>query len=123
MAQEDRGGDDRLPGIAFGAEDRNEIAERSENQHGIGDVAEPGAQPVTPGAVEADEIAEAGAGIGIGPGVEFGFAHGEAAIDQRQGQNANAADQPADDDGAGRSALGHVLRQAEDAAADHRADD
>lgn len=57
--QHDRRADDRLYGISFRPEGWLKIAECTEDQDDIGRVAEPGAQPVSPGAVEADEIAVA----------------------------------------------------------------
>ena len=121
--ENDRGADDRLRGIPLGTEGRIEIAQGAEDQYDIGDVAEPGAEPVSPGTVEADKIAKPGPGIGIGTGVERRFSGRQALIDEGQRQHADAGDQPADDDGTRRCALGHVLRQAENAAANHRTHD
>src|SRR3546814_12075971 len=57
--KEHRRAEDRFPRVAV-AEGRKEITERAKDQHGIGNVAEPGAKPVAPGAVETNEVAETG---------------------------------------------------------------
>ena len=120
--KQDGGTEHGLPGVAV-AEGREEIGQRAEDDHRIGDVADPGADPIAPGAVEADELPEPGLGIGIGPGIEFGLADGQRLIDEDQRQHADRGDPPADNDGQRPCARRHVLRQAEDAGADHRADD
>ena len=120
--QADRGADNRgrlLPSPKNG----KEIGQGREYRDRIGDVAEEGADPVAPGTVEADEIAEACLGISIGTGIEIRLSDGKALIDEGQHQHADARDDPADEDRARRRATRHVARQIEDAAADHRADD
>ncbi len=62
-------------------------------------------------------------GVGIGAGIELGLAHREALVDQDQSQHPDGGDAPADQDGERSGGIGHLLRQAEDAGADHGADD
>src|SRR3546814_4090640 len=51
-------------GVAL-AKNREEVAQGAEQQHEVTDVAQPGADPVTPGRREAHVVAKTGLGIGI----------------------------------------------------------
>ncbi|MNE35959.1 hypothetical protein D3C80_1297480 [compost metagenome] len=107
--------------VAF-AKDRNEITKGAEQQHEIADVAQPGTDPVAPGRGKTHVVAEAGLGVGIHPRVELRFAIGQGLEHEGQGQHAHRRDSPADQHCTHVGTGGHVLRQGENPAADHRAD-
>ena len=100
-----------------------EIAEHLHDQHGEGDIAEGRAEPVAPGHLEARERAEALLRIAIDPGFQIGALVGQGAEGVGEKEHADERDDPGDRHGAQRRVPGHVLRQIEGAAADHRADD
>ncbi|KGX79139.1 hypothetical protein Y033_5351 [Burkholderia pseudomallei MSHR435] len=120
--QQHRCARDRGGRVAF-AEYGEEIAERREQQHEVADVAEPCADPVAPRGREAHVVAEARLRIGVHAAVELRLAVRERLEHEREREHADRGDRPADQDRAGFGGGRHVLRQREDAAADHRADD
>ena len=101
---------------------RKEIPQGTERSHQVAHVADPGTDPVTPGRVEADVLSGKGLCVGIHTVVQLGFAQGKRLVHQRQHQHAHAADEPADQYGAGTGTRRHVLRQSEDATAQYRPD-
>ena len=108
-------------GAAF--EGREEVAQRREQQHEVGDVAHPGRHPVAEGRREADVVAETGSGVAVDAAVDVRLAGGQCLEDERQHQHADTGDRPADEKRAGSGAACHLRGQGEDAAADHRPDD
>ena len=99
-----------------------EVAQRAEHHDGVGDVGQQLAEPVTPGGVEADEVAEARLGITEDTAVEIRAAHGEILVDQREADHAKTGDGPTQGDGPGAGMSGDILWQTEDPGADHGAD-
>src|SRR3546814_14766329 len=93
--KEHRRAEDRFPRVAV-AEGRKEITERAKDQHGIGNVAEPGAKPVAPGAVETNEVAETGACIRVWPRIENGLTRRQTLIDECERQHSDAGAEPAE---------------------------
>ena len=102
------------------AKHREEVTERAEQQHEITDVAQPGADPVTPGGRETHVVAKPGLGVGVDAGVQLRLAVGEGLEHERQGQHADGGDSPADQDRPGIGARCHVLRQGKNSPANHR---
>ena len=99
-----------------------EVAQGAEHHDGVGDVGQQLAEPVTPGGVEADKIAETGFGIAEDTAIEIGAAHGEVLIDQRETDHAQTGDGPTQGDRPGTGMRSNVLWQTEDPGADHGAD-
>ncbi|MCY1177065.1 hypothetical protein D9M73_173590 [compost metagenome] len=120
--QQHRGADHGSGGIPL-PKYRKEVAEGAEQKYEVADVAQPGTDPVPPGGREAHVVAEPGLGIGIHPGLQLRLAIGQGLEHERQGQHADRGDPPTDQHGPNPCAGGHVLRQREDPAANHRADD
>src|SRR5262249_21936089 len=94
--------DDRRK-IVAAAKQRNEMGKCGEDGDRICTIAQKGAQPVTPSAIESDKVAEPRFGVGIGTGIELGLPHGKVLIDESEHQHAKAGDDPADDDRSRRS--------------------
>ncbi len=112
----------RRPGGSVAEEgQRAERAEGAEQHHQVAGVADPGGNPVAPGSIEPQVFAEAFAGVAVDAVVQFGAGGRQPLEYPRQGQHADEGDRPGDQDRAGACAFGHVLRQAEDTAADDAA--
>ncbi|MNH02579.1 hypothetical protein D3C79_618230 [compost metagenome] len=116
-----RGADDGGRGVAL-AKDREEVAQGTEEQDEVADVAQPGTDPVAPGGRKAHVIAESGLGVGVHPRVQLRLAVGQGLEHKRQGQHAHRSNAPADQYRTDVGARRHVLRQGENSAADHRPD-
>ncbi len=99
-----------------------EVAQRTEHHDGVGDVGQQLTEPVAPGGVEADEIAETGLGIAEDAAIEIRATHGEVLIHQCEADHADTGDGPSQRDGPGTGMSGNVLRQTEDSGTDHGAD-
>ncbi|MNZ78581.1 hypothetical protein D3C78_971610 [compost metagenome] len=104
------------------AEHRKIKAQGAEQQHEVANVAQPGTDPVAPGGRKTHVVAEAGLGVGIHPRVELRFAISQGLEHEGQGQHAHRRYSPADQHCPHIGTGGHVLRQGENPAADHRAD-
>ena len=121
--QQQRCAQHRLPGIAVAEHHAvrrvGKKAQRRENDHQIGDIGDYRAQPVAPGGTEAEQLAETGARIGKDTAVEVRLQPGEQQHRQRQKQDADAGDQPADQQGGRTCHRRHILRQTEHARAEH----
>ena len=104
------------------AEDREEEAQRTEEQGGVTHLGDDGAQPVAPCGGEADEVAQACAHVGVHAGIQVRLAERQRLEDVGDAQHAHAGDGPADQRRAGRGHGRNVLRQREDAGADGGAD-
>ncbi|MND78534.1 hypothetical protein D3C80_702480 [compost metagenome] len=119
--EQHRSADDGGRGIAL-AKDREEVAQGTEEQDEVADVAQPGTDPVAPGGRKAHVIAESSLGVGIHPTVKIRLAVGQGLEHKGQGQHTDSGDAPADQNSAYISTGSHVLWQRKDPAADHRAD-
>ena len=97
------------------------VAQRGHQQHEVGDVADPGADPVAPRGGEADVLTEAGARVAVDAAVDVGLALRECLEHEGEHQHADPGDQPADEEWTGGRAPGHLGGQGEDAAPDHGA--
>ena len=96
-------------------------AERLEGDDEITRHADGGAEPVAPGGEKADEFAEAVAGVGVNAAVQRGAQPRQIPEGKAEGDDADAGNRPADDERFRARHFRHVLRQAEDAGANHRA--
>ena len=122
--QQYRRADDGYQSVAFTkASIREDVTKGGEQQDHVADVADPCADPVAPSRGEAHVVAKARFGIHIHAAVQLWLTVGQGLEHEGQGQHADPGDQPADQGGAGTGAGGDVLRQGENPAADHRADD
>ncbi|MNS25267.1 hypothetical protein D3C72_571590 [compost metagenome] len=104
--------------VAF-TENREEVTQGAEQQHEIADVAQPGADPVTPGRRKTHVIAETGLGVGVDTTIQVGLAVGEGLEDKSEGEHTDGGDGPANQNGADVSTGGHVLRQRKNPSTDH----
>ena len=98
-----------------------EAAECLESDNEIARHANRGAEPVAPGGEKADQLAEAVARVGINAAVQRWPQPRQIPKGEAEGDDTDAGNRPADDERFRASHFRHVLRQAENAGANHGA--
>lgn len=121
---DDAGGADDGVEVRAVTEDREEVRQRAEQKRREADRAQKGRDPVAPGTVEAEEVAESRGSVGVDAALEVGLNPGKREERHNEAEHADGGNAPGGQyRPAARAAGRRIARQREHARADDERDD
>ena len=121
---DDAGGADDGVEVRAVAEDREEVRQRAEQKRREADRAQKSRDPVAPGTVEAEEVAESRGGVGVDAALEVGLNPGKREERHDEAEHADGGNAPGGQYRPAAPAAGRrIARQREHARADDERDD